>query len=127
MCRIDDDLTAAHSFADVIICFTHKRQANTVHKECAEALSGTAAKAKVDRLFREPAVAILIRNDSRQLRADGAVRIPNAVMPDHRDFLINGIAHILNNDIIERFVRLVISLPDAVALFIARVAWRNNC
>jgi hypothetical protein len=71
---IEDDFTAAESFADVVVGIAFEFECDSFGDKCAEALSGTTLEFQVDGIFRE-SVPVFFGDFVTQDGTDGAVDV----------------------------------------------------
>jgi hypothetical protein len=71
---VEDDFTAAESFADVVVGITFEFEGDSFGDKCAEALSGTTLEVKVDGIFGE-SVPVFFGDFVTENGADGAVDV----------------------------------------------------
>jgi hypothetical protein len=71
---IEDDFTAAESFADVVVGIAFEFEGDSFGDECAEALSGTTLEVEVNGIFGE-SVPVFFGDFVTKDGADGAVDV----------------------------------------------------
>src|SRR5690242_3806082 len=80
----DDDLAAAHAFADIVIGLAGKIESHATNTERAEALTSAALKTQVDRAWLQAGVAVAVRNLARQAGADRSIAVGDLVPQNNR-------------------------------------------
>ena len=73
--RVDDQLAAGQSLADVVVGLADQLQGDAVGQEGAEALAGGPLQADVDGVVRQTAIALAPGHFAGQHRSHGAVGV----------------------------------------------------
>ncbi len=113
--RIDDDLAAAQSLADVVVGVAFEFERHALRDERAEALARAAVEFQMHRVLRQ-SLPVLLRDLVAEDRADDAVDV--ADRERGRDFLAaldGGLADVEELREVERLLEAVILRLGAVA------------
>ena len=102
----DDDLSAAHAFANVVVPLARQDEFDTRGKEGAEALSRGAGEIKLQGALGQPFLPVLVGDFSGDLGDQGTVRVVDLVRKLHGLGVTDALLGILQDDIIKRLVML---------------------